>query len=1038
MRKTNKKSAAVLSAMLVLSGAAQALNGTWTNSVSGTNWNWGTAGNWAGGTIATGSTYTADFSTVNITNDMAVQLSAAWTVGNLIFGDTDTNTAAGWTLGYGSSSTRTLTLAGGTPAITVNALGAGTNVIINVKVLGSEGLVKDGPGTLTFTTNSGYTGTTLIKAGTLEYAHVKIAAPATTNIIVANGATLLSGGTNANLGLPSGCLLTVQNGGTLQLDKGITTKYGKLDTGASVTGAGNLYFFSPDTETMKTLITGSLNITNTGGLYFRPDGLTDPVQTLVFDGTDNGSGAVIAKFTMSPMSTAPNKTTGTDTYIMDIGDSPAAVYDLTIGVLAMTKATNTECLANVLIKQGAGTMMVTENVTGTNNWLAVNEGTLIFGGTASVFTNITVAGSGTLKFSTAVPQPLNLSDSGVVFAGGLSTAKNFNFNGPGCTVYLAGFNQRTNLAKAVSAGKVQINGTNAADSSYFSCTDVTLNGADWTRITVFNPGAVTLTPVDSSTLNGKLMCGYQAWFTAAGDYGTDTRWIHWALNGGTPASTNLTVEMYPDISEYDADELFATTMTKGGQPAMLYSGTLYKTVRRHVRWMQEYGIDGAFVQRFVVTQAGSDTSYKNHMLNALKNFKAGCEEYGRVFAVMYDVSGMASTSTWWSVMTNDWQMLVDSEIVTSDRYLKHNGKPVVGIWGFGFKTDPHGPTDPAVALDAINWFKTGAPAQYRASVFGGVPGEWRTLSGDSFTASGWTGVYHAFDVVSPWTVGRYNSDSGADSWKTQRIIPDLANTSSAGITYCPVIWPGFSWYNLFMSRDGVVKTKNEIPRRAGDFFWRQAYNALSANATNMLYIAMFDEVDEATAIYKTAPTAADAPDQGYWLTLNADGTTLPSDWYLRLAYETGRMLRKQTAVTSTRPSNPGPFSTSHGTTRSWLSSYNLAGDGYEVADQQDQDGDGFTTWQEYLAGTDPTNAASLLHLTGIKLSGSGLSVSWYGTGNGSTSKWSMYVSTNLVTGGWTLTASNSITRNPQNGTNVWVDTSATNVPVRFYRPAVLY
>ena len=53
----------------------------------------------------------------------------------------------------------------------------------------------------------------------------------------------------------------------------------------------------------------------------------------------------------------------------------------------------------------------------------------------------------------------------------------------------------------------------------------------------------------------------------------------------------------------------------------------------------------------------------------------------------------------------------------------------------------------------------------------------------------------------------------------------------------------------------------------------------------MLKIAMFDEVNESTSMFKVASRRRDAPDQGYWLTLDADGFTLPSDWYLRLAGE---------------------------------------------------------------------------------------------------------------------------------------------------------
>jgi hypothetical protein len=71
------------------------------------------------------------------------------------------------------------------------------------------------------------------------------------------------------------------------------------------------------------------------------------------------------------------------------------------------------------------------------------------------------------------------------------------------------------------------------------------------------------------------------------------------------------------------------------------------------------------------------------------------------------------------------------------------------------------------------------------------------------------------------------------------------------------------------------------PAPAG-YLWRQAFNARQAGAT-MLKIAMFDEVNEGTAVFKIAPTRADAPEQGFWLTLDADGIKLPGDWYLRLS-----------------------------------------------------------------------------------------------------------------------------------------------------------
>jgi hypothetical protein len=90
----------------------------------------------------------------------------------------------------------------------------------------------------------------------------------------------------------------------------------------------------------------------------------------------------------------------------------------------------------------------------------------------------------------------------------------------------------------------------------------------------------------------------------------------------------------------------------------------------------------------------------------------------------------------------------------------------------------------------------------------------------------------------------------------------------------------------------------------GNFFWRQAYNAIDAGAT-MLYGAMFDEVDEGTALYKICPNRWMAPVEGYWLTLDADGfVNLPSDWYLRLSGMAKKMLNHEIPLSETMPFDP--------------------------------------------------------------------------------------------------------------------------------------
>jgi len=47
----------------------------------------------------------------------------------------------------------------------------------------------------------------------------------------------------------------------------------------------------------------------------------------------------------------------------------------------------------------------------------------------------------------------------------------------------------------------------------------------------------------------------------------------------------------------------------------------------------------------------------------------------------------------------------------------------------------------------------------------------------------------------------------------------------------------------------------------------------------MIYGAMFDEVDEGTAMFKLAPTAAETARPGTFVPLNIDGTALAQRWY---------------------------------------------------------------------------------------------------------------------------------------------------------------
>jgi hypothetical protein len=393
--------------------------------------------------------------------------------------------------------------------------------------------------------------------------------------------------------------------------------------------------------------------------------------------------------------------------------------------------------------------------------------------------------------------------------------------------------------------------------------------------------------VDASTMIGKMLMGYQGWFGCPGDGSASSGWIHW-FRSQNPAATDATVDFWPDVSELEPDELFTTSMTyPNSAPAKLYSAYNAKTVLRHFKWMRDNHLDGVFLQRF--SGGLSDASTFARLNKVADNVRAGADAYRRVFAMMYDISGHP-TNTLVTALTNDWLYLVNTlQITNSSRYLRHNGKPVVAIWGFGFSGRPDSPQQ---AQQVINFFKSAG-----LTVMGGLPTYWRTLNNDAQSDPAWAAVFRSFDIISPWSVGRYGDNSGADNFRVNLIVPDLAEAAANGREYLPVIFPGFSWHNL---NAGPL---NQIPRNGGTFYWRQAYNA-KLSGCNMIYGAMFDEVDEGTAMYKLAPTANDIPSQGSWVPLDIDGTSLPSDWYLRLANEASKMLRGDIPLQTAIPITP--------------------------------------------------------------------------------------------------------------------------------------
>jgi hypothetical protein len=390
----------------------------------------------------------------------------------------------------------------------------------------------------------------------------------------------------------------------------------------------------------------------------------------------------------------------------------------------------------------------------------------------------------------------------------------------------------------------------------------------------------------------KLLMGYQGWFTCPGDGSKVNGYFHWFKNN-IPDAAHFRVDMWPDTSELNPGERCQTNMKfPNGQPAYLYSAYNPETVLRHFQWMSEYGVDGVFLQRFG-TELGDPVFFDERNV-VTKNVMAGAEATGRVFAIMYDTSGMDS-STFVIKLESDWKYMVDVLKVTdSPSYLHQNGKPVLAVWGLGFTEHPGTPQQ---AMELVNFFEHNPDPKYQVTLMGGVPTWWRILQNDSLSDPAWADYYCALNVISPWTVGRYSSDVEVDRYKTT-MIADMAAAKQCGAEYMPVVFPGTSFHNDSGS------PFNSTPRRGGNLYWRQVYNAVSIGVP-MIYNAMFDEVDETTAMYKIAATSNDQPVGVDLVSMDADGYKLPNDWYLRLAGAATQMLRGEIPLSKSIPMQSG-------------------------------------------------------------------------------------------------------------------------------------
>ncbi|QYS92859.1 hypothetical protein H0G86_000250 [Trichoderma simmonsii] len=331
--------------------------------------------------------------------------------------------------------------------------------------------------------------------------------------------------------------------------------------------------------------------------------------------------------------------------------------------------------------------------------------------------------------------------------------------------------------------------------------------------------------VDTTTLKGKWLYGYQGWFRKPAS-GVNN---HWSPNGGTPGPGNVEFEFVPDVSQYPANCLFASTLTApNGQPVQLYDNTCEGVVDLHFKWMQQYGIDGIIVQRFLSHL--TDASF----ITILNQVEAAAVKYGRGFIVEYDASGgNSATASVASQILADYNSKI-KPYTTSSAYIHHNGKPAVMVFGVGF---------PTVAISVADGANIATQLKNAGAYVGlGVPANFGT---DVRANTGFASAYKAANLISPWTVGSYSNGGYLKGYHTTTQIPDSQTLQSLGIDHAPLIWPGTSAYHL----NGVNTPANfdYFPRFNGSFYSMQA-DAITGLAVKPLFAfnAMFDEINEGT------------------------------------------------------------------------------------------------------------------------------------------------------------------------------------------------
>lgn len=437
-----------VSLVFPLAQNASAADGTWNVDASG-NWNLSDTAPWLGNVVAEGSASTANFTNDISTATRVVTLTAPLTIGNIVFGDANTATAASWTLA--ASSTNTLTLAGA-HTITVNALGTNALAAITAPIDGTDGLIKAGSGILSLSGVNTYSGGTTISAGTLR------------------------AGSSSALGATSGAV-TVTSGAKLQLQNAITVANAINLNGSSaleLTGGtpvltGTVTLQSASTIAMGSTANASVDIQ--GNLVLGANTLTvSGSRPLTLSGAISGTGTLnLANISGTTIITGDNSATYSGQ--VNVARSTLAVgHDNALGTGTLLFGVN---------DQGSGIRSTGDDTT----TRTIGNVVSLLGTTNSTYTygSTTAAVNGNLTFSNTTAIALG------------SVTKKFQVYNR--TQFNAGFTGTVGITMQTGTGTLVLNGANTYDGA------TTIN-AGTLLITGSKTGVGLVTVNSAGTLGG--------------------------------------------------------------------------------------------------------------------------------------------------------------------------------------------------------------------------------------------------------------------------------------------------------------------------------------------------------------------------------------------------------------------------------------------------------------------------------------------------------------------------------------------------------